>query len=49
MNLPKQSAPIDRTLSTASASPENGVEASGIGDILKTVASAALPLIGGLI
>ena len=48
MNLPNQCAPVDRTLSTASASQEQGVEASfSFGDVLsglKKAAQVALPI-----
>ena len=45
MHLPNQSAPIQRTIPTASFSQGNGVEASSLSSILKTVASTALPIV----
>ena len=40
--LPVQSAPVERQITGAAISGENGVEASGIWDILKTVGAGAL-------
>jgi hypothetical protein len=45
-NLPKQSAPVIRHSSSATISGENGVEASGWLDVLKSVGIGALQ--GGL-
>jgi hypothetical protein len=47
--LPIQSAPVERTITGAAISNQNGVEASGWLDIFKTVAQAALPVVGNLL
>ena len=51
--LPIQSAPVERQITGAAISSENGVDASGfldtIGDIAKTVAPIALPALASLI
>ncbi|MGF1937837.1 MAG: hypothetical protein RM347_026205 [Nostoc sp. ChiQUE02] len=47
--LPIQAAPVERTISGGRISSQNGVEASGWLDILKTVGQAALPVVGQLL
>jgi len=51
--LPIQAAPIERTITGAPMSSDNSVEASGwldtIGDIVKTAAPIAAPILGSLI
>jgi len=49
MNLPKQVAPVERSLNPAPISGQNGVEASAWYDILKTVAQQALPIVQQLL
>ena len=39
--LPVQSVPVERQMTGAAISCENGVEASGVWDVLKTVAAGA--------
>lgn len=54
MKLPKQAAPIQRTIPTASISNENGIEASawyddlwsGVKNVASNVAPIALKLLG---
>jgi hypothetical protein len=41
MKLPNQAAPVQRNITGAAVSSQNGVEASGWLDILKTVGSVA--------
>jgi hypothetical protein len=47
--LPIQAAPVERTITGARISSQNGVEASGWLDILKSVGQAALPVVGKLL
>ncbi|MBS0015770.1 MAG: hypothetical protein KFF72_05300 [Arthrospira sp. SH-MAG29] len=53
MNLPKQVAPVERTLAPAAMSEQTGVEASAwydtIFDVAKTAAPLAVPLLTSLI
>ncbi|MEM9216453.1 MAG: hypothetical protein AAGD25_19165 [Cyanobacteria bacterium P01_F01_bin.150] len=42
--LPVQSAPVDRYITGAAMAGENGVDASGFLDILKSVGSAVAPV-----
>lgn len=47
--LPIQAAPVERTITGTRISNQNGVEASGWLDILKTVGQAALPVVSNLL
>ncbi len=47
--LPIQAPPVQRNITGATISSENGVEASGVMDVLKTVGSVAGPILGSLI
>jgi hypothetical protein len=53
MKLPKQSAPVERTMTPATISGQSGVEASGVFDdvmgVVKTVAPIAAPFLTSLI
>ncbi len=44
MKLPKQSAPVERTLAPATISGESGVEASGVFDDVLGIASKVAPI-----
>ncbi|GAB4303083.1 MAG: hypothetical protein Fur0025_44190 [Oscillatoriaceae cyanobacterium] len=52
MNLPKQVAPVERTLTPAAISGQSGVEASAwydtVLDVLKKVAPIATNILGSL-
>jgi hypothetical protein len=47
--FPIQAAPVERTITGAHVSSQNGVEASGWLDIVKTVGQAALPVVSNLL
>jgi hypothetical protein len=47
--LPIQAAPVERTITGTRISSQNGVEASGWLDILKSVGQAALPVVNNLL
>ncbi|VXD14959.1 conserved hypothetical protein [Planktothrix serta PCC 8927] len=53
MNLPKQSAPVERTLAPSAMSGQSGVEASAwydtLLDVVKTAAPIAAPILTSLI
>ena len=53
MKLPKQIAPVERTLTPAAISTQNGVEASGVVDevlgVVGKVAPIAIPLLTSLL
>ncbi len=51
MKLPKQAAPVQRNITGAPMSSENGngVEASGWLDTLGSIAQVAAPIVGSLI
>jgi len=49
MNLPKQVAPVERTLTPAAISAQNGVEASAWYNTLLDIAKKVAPIAGNIL